>query len=98
MSSKLDGRTRGQLLKALREEHQQGVAWAQAYLKEQNATRRQICKVLREGPKTIPEIAEAVDMPADQVLWHVTAMKKYDLVEEAGMCGEYFQYRMAEDK
>jgi predicted transcriptional regulator len=98
MSTKRDGRTRGQLLKALREEHQQSVAWAQAYLKEQKATRRQICKVLRDGPKTIPEIAGAVDMPADQVLWHVTAMKKYDLVAEAAMCGEFYQYRMVEDK
>jgi hypothetical protein len=98
MNIKRDGRTRGQLLKTLREEHQQSVAWAQAYLKEQNAIRRQICKVLREGPKTIPEIADTTTMPTDQVLWHVTAMKKYDLVVEAGMCGEYFQYRMAEEK
>ena len=98
MSNKLDAKRRGQLLKALREEHQQGVAWAQAHLKEQKAVRRQICTALREGPKTIPEIAAAVEMPADEVLWHVTAMKKYDLVAEAGMCGEYYQYQMAEDK
>ena len=33
-------------------------------------------------------------LPAGEVLWHITAMKKYGLVVETGMCGEYYLYQM----
>jgi hypothetical protein len=45
----------------------------------------------------VPEVAEATTLPADQVLWHIIAMKKYDLVTEAGMCGEYYQYQLVQE-
>jgi predicted transcriptional regulator len=67
-------------------------------LKEQKATRKQLCQVIRDTARSIPEIAEATKLPGDQVLWHITAMKKYGLVVENGMCGEYYLYQMAEDK
>jgi len=98
MSNRQDARSRGQFLKSLREKHQESVTRTQTALKEQNALRRQICTVMREGPKTIPEIAAGTGLAADLVLWHVMAMKKYDLVVESGMCGEYYQYQMAEDR
>ena len=85
------------VLKRLREEHQETVAQAQARLKEQKAIRRQICQVIRDAPKTVPEVA-AAGLPAGQVLWHLIAMKKYDLAVETGMCGEYYLYQLAEEK
>ena len=87
---------RGQLLKQLREEHAEGVAWAKAVLKEQKALRKQLCQPMREGPKTVPELAAATGLPAAEVLWHLMAMKKYDLIEEVGMCGEYYLYQRPE--
>ena len=93
-----DAKQRIALLKRLREEHQDAVALAQARLKEQKAVRRQICQVIRDAPKTVPEVAEAAGLPADQVLWHLIAMKKYDLAVETGMCGEYYLYKLAEEK
>jgi hypothetical protein len=30
-------------------------------------------------------------------LWHVMAMKKYDLVREVGKDGEYYQYVLTEE-
>jgi predicted transcriptional regulator len=98
MTTKEDAKKRGILLKRLREEHKETVARAQALLKEQKAFRRQICPSMKGTPKAVPELAELAGLPADQVLWHVTAMKKYGLVIETGMCGEYYQYQMAEDK
>jgi predicted Rossmann fold nucleotide-binding protein DprA/Smf involved in DNA uptake len=86
------------LLKRLREAHQETVAQAQARLKEQKAIRRQICQVIRDAPKTVPEVAEAAGLPPGQVLWHLIAMKKYDLAVETGMCGEYYLYQLAEEK
>lgn len=97
MSTKEAAKKRAILLKHLREEHKDSFARTQAILKEQKAIRRQICLPMRDGPKSVPEIATTTGIPADQVLWHITAMKKYDLIGEAGMCGEYYLYQMAED-
>jgi predicted transcriptional regulator len=97
MSNKEDAKKRTAMLKRLREEHQDTVERTQALLKEQNAIRKQIRQAMAGGPKTVPEVAEATGMPGDQVLWHLTAMKKYDLVVETGMGGEYYQYQLAEE-
>ena len=97
MSGKQDAKQRAQLLKRLREEHRDTVTRTQALLKEQNAIRKQIRQAMGEGPKTVPEVAEAIGLPPNKVLWHITAMKKYDLVVEAGMSGEYYQYQLAEE-
>jgi predicted transcriptional regulator len=94
MSDKDAAKKRAQMLKSLREQHQESVARTQALLKEQKAVRRQICQAAREAPKTVPEIAEATGLPANVVLWHVTAMKKYDLMVEVDMCGEYYLYQV----
>ena len=98
MTNKEVAKKRAILLKRLREEHKETVTRTQALLKEQKAIRRQICQHMREEPKAVPEIAEITSLPAGQVLWHVTAMKKYGLVIETGMCGEYYLYQMAEDR
>ncbi|MAT98277.1 MAG: hypothetical protein CL608_14125 [Anaerolineaceae bacterium] len=97
MSTKEDAKTRAIFLKRLREQHKASTARAQALLKEQKAIRRQICQPMRDGPKTVPEIAQLTGIPADQVLWHIMAMKKYDLIVETGMCGEYYLYQRVED-
>ncbi|MCJ7570090.1 MAG: hypothetical protein MUO58_21475 [Anaerolineales bacterium] len=52
---------------------------------------------MKGGPKTIPEIAEAAQLPSSQVLWHVMSMKKYDLVREVGMDAEYYQYQLVKE-
>lgn len=96
MSTREDAKKRAIFLKRLRAEHQETVARTQALLKAQKAIRRQICQPMRDGPKTIPELAEATAVPAHEILWHITAMKKYDQIVEAGMCGEYYLYQKAE--
>ena len=95
--SKEEAKKRAQFLKKLREQHQETVARTQELLKEQNAIRRQIRQAMKDAPKTVPEVAEATGLPADQVLWHLTAMKKYDLVAEGEMDGEYFQYALVKE-
>ena len=95
---KEDARHRGALLKRLREEYKETVERTQILLKEQNSIRKQIRQAMKDGPKTVPEVAEATDFSSDQVLWHITAMKKYNLIDEVGMSGEYFQYQLSEEK
>ena len=95
--TKEEAKQRTAKLKAQRDQHQDTVERTRELLKTQKAVRRQICQQLRNGPKTVPEIADATGLPSHDVLWHVTAMKKYDLVAEVGQCGEYYQYAMAKE-
>jgi len=90
-------KARTALLKGLREQHKETVQRTQALLKEQKAIRRSICQVMRDMPKTVPEVAEATGLPANEVLWHIIAMKKYDRVTETDMCGEYYLYQVVKE-
>lgn len=90
--------SRGELLKQLRATYPEGVARAQALLKEQKHIQDEICKVLREKPATIPEVAATTGIPAPQTLWYLAAMKKYNIVIENGMSGDYPLYQMAEEQ
>ncbi len=94
--TKEEAQQRTAFLKRLRDEHQDSVERTRERLKEQTAIRRQICQALRSGPKIVPEVAEATRIPSNEVLWHMTAMKKYGLIVEVGQCGEYYQYALVE--
>jgi len=98
MDAKEAARERVELLKRLRNEHKETVERAQALLKEQKRMQQELCKAVRERPKTVPEIASETGVPAHEVLWYLTAFKKYGLVVEAGMCGDYPLYQKVEEK
>ena len=90
-------RERTAMLKKLREEHKVTIERTRALLKTQQEARRVICQAMRQGVETVPEIAEASGLPAHQVLWHITALKKYDLVVETGKCEDYYRYAMVQE-
>jgi predicted transcriptional regulator len=90
--------SRGEMLKHLREQHTETVERTQVLLKEQKRIQQEICKTILEKPKTVPEIADTVGMPANEVLWYVASFKKYGLIVENGMCGDYPLYQKAEEK
>ena len=93
-----DPKQRAALLKRVRGEHAETVKRTQALLKKQKKVQQLICQNIREKSKTVPEIAEAVDIPTHEVLWYLTSFKKYDIVVEDGMCGDYILYKRAEEK
>lgn len=95
--SKEETRSRAEILKRLREQHQVSVAATQALLKELQAIRKEIRQALQSEPRTIPELVAVTGLPANEVLWHVIAMKKYNLVEEVGLDDGYYRYRLAEE-
>ena len=97
-TSQKDQISRAELLKRLRTEHAESVARTQALLKEQKRIQKEICKFIRENPKTVPEIAEAIGMPSNEVIWYIASYKKYGIVVEDGMCADYPLYRKAEEK
>jgi DNA-directed RNA polymerase specialized sigma subunit len=89
--------SRGEMLKQLRTKHSASVERTQAILKEQKHVQQEICRVLRERPKTVPEVAAEIGMATDKVLWYMASFKKYGLVVENGMCGDYPLYQKAEE-
>jgi hypothetical protein len=93
--NKMSAKERAQMMKELKAKHAETAGRAQEYLKSQQAIRRELKKVMKPGPMTIPQIAEAAGKPKDLVLWHVVAMKKYDDVIETGQDGDYYLYALA---
>lgn len=90
--------SRGEMLKQLRQQHAESVARTQALYKEQRRIHQEICKVIRDTPKTVLEVAAATNLPTHEVLWHLNALKKYGIVAESGMCGDYPLYSRVEEK
>jgi predicted transcriptional regulator len=97
MSNPAEARTRSENLKRLREAHAETVEKAQALLREQKQIQREICQAIRENPKTVPEVAAAIGKPAHEVLWFMAALKKYGIVVDAGMCGDFVLYQGAKE-
>ena len=98
MSTKEDAKKRTETLKRLREEHEQTVERTQELLREQNSIRKQIRQAMADGPKTVPELTAATQLPGEVVMWHITAMKKYNLIAEIGMSESFYQYQLMEAK
>jgi predicted transcriptional regulator len=97
MSNQTEARARSETLKRLRESHAESVGKTHALRREQKQIQRDICQVIRTEPRTVPDIASAIGKPADEVLWYLAAFKKYGIIIEAGMCGDYVLYQGVEE-
>jgi hypothetical protein len=98
MSAEPKTLSRAELLKQLRTTYPAGVARAQALLKEQKHVQDEISRVLGEKPDSVPEVAAAVGIPPQKALWYLAAMRKYNLVVENGMSGDYPLYQLVEEQ
>ena len=69
-------------------------------LRDEMVMRDEIVVLLKNGPKTIPEIAGALGFPTYAVMQWVMAMWRYGKLEETGKANEdgYFQYQLTEEK
>ncbi len=67
-------------------------------LRDELVARDRIARLLRERPRTIPEIAEALDAPSWEVTHWVMAMRRYGALEELpkAKADDYWQYRLVE--
>ncbi len=64
------------------------------HAKQLKAARKAIIQMLAEKPATAPDIAAALNMPSDEALWHLTGMRKYGQIIEAGEEGDYLLYAL----
>jgi len=82
-------------LKTLRESRREMIEKARQAIKTQNQDIKKIRDELQSGPKTIPEIAGAIQMPPPLVLRYVAGLKKYGLLVEGVKEDDYFKYALA---
>jgi predicted Rossmann fold nucleotide-binding protein DprA/Smf involved in DNA uptake len=69
-------------------------------MREEMFIRDRMLATLRNGPKTVPEIAEAMGSPMHEVMYWVMAARKYGYIEEIKEPTEddYYQYMLVESK
>jgi predicted Rossmann fold nucleotide-binding protein DprA/Smf involved in DNA uptake len=91
-----DNKTRDKdALKKLRAERRVWVEKARQSIKTQNQIIKQIKAQISDTAKTVPEIAQAIEMPTSQVLLYIVGLKKYGEIVEADKDGDYFRYGLA---
>jgi predicted Rossmann fold nucleotide-binding protein DprA/Smf involved in DNA uptake len=66
-------------------------------LRDEMVMKDRIATLLREEPKTIPEIAEALSCPVREVTLWVMALRRYGSLEELPKprAEDYYRYRLA---
>lgn len=66
-------------------------------MRDEMVVKARILSQLGEDPKTIPEIAAALEYPANNVMYWVMTMWRYGSLEEVGKPNDegYYKYRPA---
>lgn len=85
---------RKETLKKLRELRRQTIENASIRMKEQKKAFNAVRHQLREGARTVPEIAEGAGMKTSEAMWIVAALKKYGEIAEGEKDGSYFRYNL----
>lgn len=83
-------------LKELRAARKERIVKATARVKVQKKALKAIKAHLEKGPGTVPEVAAAAEMPTNEVLWYLAALKKYGEIIEGEKDGGYFRYALPE--
>ena len=65
--------------------------------RRQKKLQKQLVEGLKNGPQTVPELAQIAGIPTHEVLWHVMCMKKYGKIVEGEECDGYFKYELSEE-
>ncbi len=68
-------------------------------MRDEMVVKDRIASILREGPRTIPEIAEALGCPPREVTLWVMALRRYGALEELpkGKADDYYRYKLAKE-
>ena len=68
-------------------------------MRDEMLMKEKISSLLREGPKTIPEIAFALDCPDREVTLWVMGLRRYGALEEIPKpkADDYYRYRLAKE-
>ena len=69
-------------------------------IRDEMLMRDQVLAALRNGPRTVPEIADALGSPAHEVMYWVMAARKYGYIQESAEPDDddYYTYMLKEVK
>lgn len=69
-------------------------------IRDEMLMRDRVLLALRDGPRTVPEIAEALGSPVHEVMYWVMAARKYGYVQESAEANDddYYTYMLKEVK
>jgi hypothetical protein len=69
-------------------------------LRDEMVERDRVTAVLRDGPKTLPEIARALGAPSYEVTKWVMAMRRYGRVRDLPKtrADDYYRYELVEER
>jgi len=67
-------------------------------MRDEMVMKDKIVALLRDGPKTVPDIARALEYPGREVMFWVMAMWRYGVLVETGKANAdgYFEYKLTE--
>lgn len=60
----------------------------------QNRATKAVLDALKDGPKTVPELAAAAGLPHDRAIWYVAALRKYGRLDSVPGKGDYPKYEL----
>lgn len=66
-------------------------------IRDEMVMKDKILAILKDGPRTVPEISEAMGCPSHEVMFWVMGMRKYGFVSETGEVTDegYHKYQAA---
>ena len=92
--SEQDKKAKKEVMKKLRESRKVFIKAASDKMKAQKKVIGAIKDQLKDGAKTVPEIASATGTSNAETLWFVATLKKYGEIKEAEKDGSYFKYAL----
>jgi uncharacterized protein (DUF2342 family) len=81
-------------LKKLREDRRPAIEAAASRMKGLKKAMDAIREQLKEGDRTVPELAEGAGLNTSEAMWMVATLKKYGEIAEGEKDGGYFRYKL----
>ena len=62
--------------------------------RQQAKTHKLLTAALKNGPKTVPEIAQITGLPTHEAFWYLMGMRKYGQIIEGEERDGYYEYAL----
>jgi predicted transcriptional regulator len=81
-------------IEVLRERHGGMSKELKDYFNEQQRIYKALRAALRNGPRTVPQLAKECNLPAPTVMWHLMALRRYGQVLDGPEDNGYLRYTL----
>jgi len=82
-------------IEVLRDRHGGISKELKAYVSEQQKVYKALRAALKNGPRTVPQLAKECNLPSPTVMWHLMAMRRYGEVLDGPEQNGYLLYSLA---